>query len=300
MRKSSLIPDSRQIQMFSAIEDNQPVQPLLLQIASDYHFSLQYHHQADDVILYSIQDWILGIAQSSDPQRAKNIYQQIKKRSGSAHGKLSKLPYVATDGKTYKMDFADDVTLYRITQQMGTNTGVRNTVLEFLAKAGAFVDELRQDPESAQQKIALHRQTQAAKAGRDASWIATREMGVMTRNQFTAALVAANPDMNIGEATNTVYKNVLGQDASGLRKTLHIGQKQNPRDHMSELALIYTMATEAAVRAQLSGYGDNDLLPLQVIRDVIHTIAARTGKQAHETAALIGIDLISGQKLLNR
>lgn len=299
MRKSSVIPDSRQIQMFSDTEDNQPVQPLPLQIASDYQFPLQYHQTPDDVILYSIQDWIAGIAQSDDPQRAKNIYQQIKKRSTSFVRKLVKLPYISSNGKTYQMDFADDVTLYGITQAMGTNTGVRNSVLEFLAKAGAFVDELRQDPESAQQKIASHRQAQALKSGRDASWIATREMGVMTRNQFTAALVKANPQINIGEATNTVYKNVLGQDASGLRKALRIGQKQNPRDSMSELALAYLNTAEAAIRAQLSGFNADDTLPLHIMRNIIAIVAQATGTQAEQMARLIGIDLVSGQKILN-
>jgi hypothetical protein len=143
-----------------------------------------------------------------------------------------------------------------------------------------------------------HRQAQALKAGRDASWIATREIGVMTRNQFTAALVNANPQINIGEATNTVYKSVLGQDASGLRKTLNIGQKQNPRDSMSELALAYLNTAEAAIRAQLSGFKADDVLPLHIMRSIIAIVAQATGTQAEQMARLVGIDLVSGRKML--
>jgi hypothetical protein len=299
VRKNSVIPDSRQIQLFSDIEDNQPVQPLPLQIASDYNFPLQYHQTPDDVIVYSIQDWIAGVGQAAEP---RDFWAKLKKRLKTVNPQLwtscLQLPYIASNGKSYKMDFADDVTLYRITQQMSTNTGIRNEVLSFLAKAGAFVDELRQDPEAAQQKIASHRQAQALKAGRDASWIATREIGVMTRNQFTAALVNANPQINIGEATNTVYKSVLGQDASGLRKTLNIGQKQNPRDSMSELALAYLNTAEAAIRAQLSGFKADDVLPLHIMRSIIAIVAQATGTQAEQMARLVGIDLVSGRKML--
>ena len=299
MVKNSPNTDSRQIQLFSAYEDKQPVQPLPIQIATDYNFPLQYHQTPDDVILYSIQDWVAGVGQTAEP---RDFWAKLKKRLKASKFQLwtpcPQLPYRASNGKTYQMDFADDVTLYRITQQMSTNTGVRNEVLSFLAKAGAFVDELRQDPEAAQQKIASHRQTQAVKSGRDASWIATREMGVMTRNQFTAALVTANPQINIGEATNTVYKNVLGQDASGLRKSLNIGQKQNPRDSMSELALAYLNTAEAAIRAQLSGFHADDALPLHIMRNIISIVAQATGTQAEQMARLVGIDLVSGQKLL--
>jgi hypothetical protein len=286
-----------QLKLFE--ENDQPMNPLPLQIAAQYGFSLQYHQQSDDVILYNIQDWIAGVAQSNDPQRAKNIYQQIKKRTGSLRGKLSKLPYVATDGKSYRMDFADDVILYSITQAMGTNTGIRNDVLDFLAKAGAFVDELRQDPEAAQQKIANYRQSRALKAGKSNTWVNARETGVMTRNELTALLTAVCPDMNIGEATNIAYKGTLGHTAKGLRDILGIGPKQNPRDHLGEIALIYTMASEAAVRSQLSQYAGGDIVPAHVVRNVIAVIATATGKQAQDMAHLIGIDLVTGKPLLS-
>jgi hypothetical protein len=129
VRKNSVIPDSRQIQLFSDIEDNQPVQPLPLQIASDYNFPLQYHQTPDDVIVYSIQDWIAGVGQAAEP---RDFWAKLKKRLKTVNPQLwtscLQLPYIASNGKSYKMDFADDVTLYRITQQMSTNTGIRNEV----------------------------------------------------------------------------------------------------------------------------------------------------------------------------
>ena len=288
-----------QMTLFS--HNNQADHPLPLQIASEYGFALQCHTQDDDTVVYAVQDWIAGIAQAT---AARDFWQKLKKRLDKTgyselYARCLQLPYRASNGKTYQMDFADDETLYQITQRMDTNTGIRNDVLTFLAKAGAFVDELRQDPEAAQQKIATHRQSQALKSGKPASWIAQREMGVITRNELTALVVKVCPEMNIGEVTNIGYKGTLGHDAKGLRKMLAIGEKQNPRDHMSEVALAYTMVHEASVRALLSGYAGSDFVPSDVVRKVIQTVADSTGKQAQETAKLIGVDLVTGRKLLS-
>lgn len=279
-------------------DDNMPQKPLPLQIAQQYSFPLQHHQVSDDVMLYSIQDWIMGVAQTGEPQQAKNIFQYIKKRAGSVLSTLTKMPYTASDGKVYKMDFADDVALYSITQRMSTNTGIRDNVMSFLASAGAFVDELRQDSESAQHKIANYRQARALKSGKEPAWIAQRETGVITRNELIALVVKVCPEMNIGELTNIGYKGTLGTDAKGLRQKLEIGPKQNPRDHMSEVALAYTMVHEATVRAHLMGMAGDDLVPPQIVRKVVQTAAESIGKQAQETAALIGIDLVSGRKIL--
>ena len=280
-------------------DNNQFIQPLPLQVAQQYGFPLQYHTQDDGAIVYAVQDWVAGVGQAVEP---RDFWAKLKKRLKNSKSQMwtpyPQLPYRARDGKSYKMDFADDVSLYKIAQQMDTNTGIRNAVLDFLAKAGAFVDELRQDPESAQQQIASHRQAQALKAGKSSAWVNAREMGVMTRNELTTLLVKVCPGMNIGDATNTVYRGTLGQDAKSLRQTLGIGPKQNPRDHMGELALIYTMAAEAAVRAYLGSYAGDDILPSDVVRNVISTFALQTGKQASEMAALIGVDLVTGRQLI--
>lgn len=38
--------------------------------------------------------------------------------------------------------------------------------------------------------------------------------------------------------------------------------------------------------------------PLQTVRNIVAIVSKATGKQAQETAALIGVDLITGQKLI--
>jgi len=132
--------------------DNEPLQPLPLQIANNNGFALATETTANDVTLYRVSDWISGVAQTDQPARfAKDIENRARKAGVELFASCEKFSYIGPNGRKYKADYANDVTLYRVTQYMGRDTGIRNEVLEFLAKAGAFVDELRQDPEAAQE-----------------------------------------------------------------------------------------------------------------------------------------------------
>lgn len=280
---------------------DEKTQPLPLQVAAKYDFPLQYHTSDADVILYAVQDWIAGVAKTGSP---RDFWSKVKKRfqkSGiELYPSCLQLPYRATNGKTYKMDFANDVTLYRITQRMDAETGIRNEVLDYLAKAGAFMDELRQDPESIEVKAATIRQVKAARAGKDDAWQAAREMGIVTRKQFTAAVMGANVNADMGRATNGIYQGVLGMNADGLRAHLGIGAKQNPRDHMGRVALGYTMIAEEVVAIHLGGYADHDVIPVSVIYNTINTLSRAVGVQAQDMARMVGIDLATGRPLLSQ
>lgn len=277
-------------------DGNEPIQPLPLQVAGQYGFSLQHHTQSDDTILYSIQDWIAGLSGAS----LNSAQKTWSKMNSEFQVQSWLLPYAANSGKSYQMDFTTDEGLYQIAQSMRAmkKRPQLQDIKDFLAKAGAFVDELRQDPESAQSQITSHRQAQALKSGKSDAWITARELGIQARNQCTAAIVQANAQMNIGEATNTVYRGVLGKDAMGLRQALKIGQKQNPRDELPIVALSYLQVAEASIATQLEGMADNDIVPLDIIRRVIAIVAQATGKQAIEMASIIGIDIVTGRKVL--
>lgn len=283
----------------SFLQDGGPPQPLPLQIAIKYNFPLDHKTSASDVMLYRVHDWISGIAKTDQPRRfATEIESRGRKAGVELFAGCEKFEWTSPNGRKYKMDYASDVMLYRVTQYMGRDTGIRNEVLEYLAKAGALVDLLRQDPESAEQAITHHRQTNALASGKTETWITARELGIQARNHCTAAIRKANPDINIGETTNTTYKNVLGQDAAGLRQTLQLGPRQNPRDNMSLIALGYLQVTESSIAMQLEGLSDNDIVPPQTVRNIVAIVSKATGKQAQETAALIGVDLVTGHKLL--
>jgi hypothetical protein len=285
-----------QLKLFS---DGDAKLPVPLEGAERYSFPLQYHTQGDDTLAYAVQDWIAGLTGDTDPKSVSRAWAQFKKQSYISEVTL-KLPYKARDGKTYQRDFVPDVVLYKFaayTRALKERPQIAE-IKDFLAKAGAFVDELRQDPETIEVKIAAHRQAKTLQADKDPAWQMAREMGVVTRKQFTAALVTLNPHVNIGRATNEVYKGTLGATAEGLRKVLQIGKKQNPREHMSTLALGYTMIAEESARIQLADYADDDIVPVEMIHAVIVTVSEAIGLQASQWAQTLGVNLITGRKAL--
>lgn len=112
-------------------------------------------------------------------------------------------------------------------------------------------------------------------------------------------LVDSNPDVNIGLATNNVYQGVFGMVASELRDVLKLKARANPRDHMSRVALIYVELAEAITEIELAEFKDTDVVPLSRIYRIVSLMANKAGVQAGDMARDLGIDLLTGQKLLN-
>src|SRR5579859_4060817 len=111
-------------------------------------FPLAYK-DVDGKRYYAIQDWIRGVAQSSDTRAASELWRfmkaRLKKMGVETRAWCASLNYRASDGKNYKRDHTDGEGLYRITQRMDVNTGLRDRILNDLANSGAFVDGQRID-----------------------------------------------------------------------------------------------------------------------------------------------------------
>lgn len=77
-------------------------------------------------------------------------------------------------------------------------------------------------------------------------WVATRAMGRVKRNEFTATLDAHEvKGFGYANCTNAVYKEVLGGTKSTLIKQRDLPAKANLRDKLSRDELIFVMMAEA-------------------------------------------------------
>jgi hypothetical protein len=133
----------------------QPQQPIDAEkpaaeiVAERYGFPLAFH-DTDEGRFYAVQDWIAGVAKVPEPRK---YWHDIKRRTKRSKVELSvlcrQLPYKVANGRTYRVDHVNAQTLYYITQRMDANTGVRDAVIDYLAKAGVLVDEIRKDPQAA-------------------------------------------------------------------------------------------------------------------------------------------------------
>jgi hypothetical protein len=252
--------------------------PLPLIVAEQWDFPLQIHHR-DGEIWYSIQDWIRGLI---DTDEARKIWNDLQRRETvEMSDSIRQLPYLASDGKTYQVDFTNDIGLYLVAQSLRA-TKARpqlSEIKDYLAKAGAFTDLVRREPETVVTSGAIEPDDaidaaieEYRRRGKSDAWINARLNGKIKRKMFTSALNAAISDMQdiyYALATNEVYQGLWRRTAEMLRSEMGISQRKSLRDQQPTLALTYQ----------------------GIAAEVI-------GKQARATGEYLGIDLATGKALL--
>lgn len=296
--------NSRDVMLSGAGYDIPASQSLPTYVAQKWGFPLQ-QHEVNGTTFYSIKDWIAGLTGVHN-HKASDIWRDYQRRLGATGSVVSNpLSYRATDGRTIQMDFTNDEGLYKlaVTLRVTKDRPLLRAIKDFLAKAGVFVDEARRDPETASEKLAIERRTKALQAGKTEEWIVTREQSVVTRKQFVARIYGLVRNKEafstiIGAITNDEYKGIFAADVAGLRSRLGITSKENPRDHFSRIALAYTTIAEESIRIHLGNHSDKEFVPIYVIQEVVRTLSDAIGVQANLIAKALGIDVVTGQKLV--
>jgi hypothetical protein len=275
-------------------DDSRPLPEL---IADRYGFPLAYH-DVEGVRYYAVQDWILGVAQTSEPRKFwDSLKRRMKKTGAELSSPCRQLPYLATDGKRYKMDHAKAETLYQITQRMDVNTGLRNQILEFLAKSGVVIDEIRIDPEQAMDTvIAMYK-----RMGRSDEWIARRIQSKIARNRFTGAFrvsqrVEPTPK-HYAMITDEMRLGLWKRRTSDLRQQMGLKKDDNLRDYQSLLAMQYEMLTETISAKELEMNQD---LTYEEAAKIVYDNGEDVGRHAAQTGQRLGIDIATDQPLLKK
>lgn len=227
--------------------------------------------------LYPVQEWIVGLIGCSK-QHAASTWSQA---NYAAELNSSKLPYLASNGKTYRMDYVDARGLYRIAQELRPLKSrpelvtVLNDIKNYLAKAGAFVDEQRL--QEAQQKYAQ-----------------IRSKGKFTRNQLTEWLgVVFGSSFPFGQFTNIEYRGLFGRDAKTLKAQTGVN---NARDAMTSQALSFVDIAETSCLHMLNG---RETVDITEALDIMRRIATALGVNVRILENIIGIDLATGLPLLH-
>jgi hypothetical protein len=280
---------------------NEQDAPLPLLVAQRWGFPLQFH-EIEREYHYSIQDWIRGLTVDSD---SRILWAKMKDKMLIS---VQHLPYIAEDGKTYQMDFTNDMGLYLIAQNLrATNNRPQlKEIKDFLAKAGAFTDLVRRKPETVLTSGAID-PDQAIDAaieeyrrrGKSDGWINARLTGKVKRKMFTAALKAAIADImefHFALATNEIYEGLWGRTADYLKEELGLPAKASLRDNQPTLALTYQGIAEEVSAKKL---GDKSELEWEEARQIVRAVADLIGLQAQETGRYLGVDLATDRPLLD-
>lgn len=282
--------------------------PLPLLVAEKWEFSLHSVYQ-DEQYWYAIQDWIVGLLET-DTKVASKTWNDLQRRSlisSELSDSIRTLPYLAKDGKKYEVDYTSDRGLYLIAQHLrGTKERpLLREIKQFLAKAGAFVDLMRREPETAISSGAIDpdKAIEAAIAeykrqGKSDEWINARIFGKLKRATFTAALKSAIADITQEHyrlATDDIYLGLWQRTARNLKAEMGLHPKANLRDHQPLPALHFQALAEDGCARKL---GTRQELAWDEARVIVQEIADMVGKLAHEYGKYFDIDVATGRPLL--
>ena len=192
---------------------------------------------------FSVVDIIRALTESVD---AKDYWYKLKQRdSESSEIELStfcrQLKLTAEDGKLRETDCANTESLFRIVQSIPSKKAEPFKI--WLAKVGYDRVQEIQDPELAQKRM---KELYRAK-GYSEEWIEKRVRGIAVRQELTDEW--KNRDVKEGEEyailTNEISKATFGKTVEEYKEFKGL-KKENLRDHMDDLELIFTMLGEAS------------------------------------------------------
>ena len=231
---------------------------------------------------FSVVDVIAILTDSPDP---KNYWSKLKERDPQTLTICQSLKMKAADGKQRATDCATDVGIFRIIQSVPSPKA--EPFKMWLATLGKQAIVENADPELGFDRL---REIYKAKGYPD-EWIERRLQSIETRKQLTdewqSRGVKEGHEYSI--LTATIARATFGVAPSEHSKLKNLA-KQNLRDHMTPLELIFTALSEEATRLfsvkyNAQGYEEN------------HEAAHRGGQSAGKARNAFEMD--SGEKVVN-
>lgn len=231
----------------------------------------------------------------TDSARPRKYWADLKKKlleEGyvEVSEKIGQLKLVAQDGKMRLTDVADTETLLRIIQSIPSPKA--EPFKRWLAQVGYERIEEVENPE-----LAVERMKELYRAkGYDEDWIEKRIQSIVVRNQLTDEWEQRGVKVGKEYAVLTSIISVHTFDITpNEHKNLKGLKKENLRDHMTPLELVFTMLGEASTteisrRSDAQGFEQN-----QIAAGAGGEVA---GNARRELEAKTGVPVISQQNYL--
>lgn len=189
---------------------------------------------------FSIVDVIEVLTESSRPRKYWNdLKKRLNDEGSELSEKIGQLKLSSSDGKEYQTDCANTRTLFRIIQSIPSPRAEPFKI--WLAQVGYERVQEIEDPELAQKRMReLYRQK-----GYSEDWIEKRVRGIIIRDELTDEWKGRGVEKDIEFAilTADISKATFGLTPSEYKKLKGLG-RENLRDHMNDLELIFTMLGE--------------------------------------------------------
>jgi len=213
----------------------------------------------DDKWFFSVVDVIRVLTESIKP---RDYWYRLKKRELESSGiKLStfcrQLKLKSGDGKEYETDCADTEGIFRIIQSIPSKKA--EPFKRWLAKVGYERIQEIEDPELAQERM---KQIYELK-GYSKDWIEKRLRGIAIRQELTDEWKqrGIQERKEFAILTNEISQAAFGKTVEEYKEFKKL-KRENLRDHMDDLELIFSMLGEAATTKiakskDVQGLGEN-------------------------------------------
>src|SRR3989338_6367378 len=204
---------------------------------------------------FSVVD-IVGALTESD--RARKYWSDLKKKlteeGFELSAKIGQLKFVSADGKSYLTDCVNTKNTFRIIQSIPSKKA--EPLKQWLAQVGYDRVQEIENPELAQKRM---KEIYKAKGYSD-DWIEKRVRGIAVRDELTDEWKKRGvlEERDYAILTAEISKATFGMTPSEYKKFKGL-KKENLRDHMNDLELIFNMlgervSTEITRKEDAQGY----------------------------------------------
>ncbi|MBS3141003.1 phage antirepressor protein [Candidatus Woesearchaeota archaeon] len=191
---------------------------------------------------FSVVDVVGALIDNERPRKYwSDLKVKLKAEGSQLSEKIGQLKLMSSDGKYYETDCANTQSLLRLIQSISSPKAEPFKL--WLAKVGYERVQEIENPELAQERMkSLYEQK-----GYSKEWIEKRLRGIAVRQELTDEWKQRNVQEKVEFAilTNEISKATFGKTVEEYKDFKGLN-KQNLRDHMNDLELIFTMLGEAS------------------------------------------------------
>jgi DNA-damage-inducible protein D len=247
----------------------------------------------DNAWWFSVIDIVEALTDSNNP----SVYWRVLKKRLITEGSqvvtnCNALKLPASDGKFYKTDCATTETIFRLVMSIPSHKA--EPLKQWLAQVGTERIEETENPEMGFERI---RETYKLKGYSD-EWIETRLKSIEIRKQLTDEwkMRGVDEQREYSILTAEIAKHTFGVSPSE-HKNIKGLDKQNLRDHMTPLELIFTMLGEEMTRSIAQKEDAQGFTENHEAAQKAGSIAGRAREDAEKRG---GIKIISSENYLNQ
>ena len=195
-----------------------------------------------DKWFFSVVDVVKALIDSEDPRKYWNkLIQRLREEGSEVVTFCHQLKLIAEDGKLRETDCSDTEGIFRIIQSIPSKKA--EPFKRWLARVGYERIQEIENPELAQERMKKLYELK----GYSKDWIEKRLRGIAIRQELTDEWKnrGVKKEIEFAILTNEISKASFGKTVEEYKKFKKL-KRENLRDHMDDLELIFTMLGEAS------------------------------------------------------